>query len=42
MITAKILEKDTPEDLRKVFDLFIRDDTDDKIELKLLKELLRN
>ena len=31
MMTAKMTDKDTPEDLRKVFDLFIGDDTADKI-----------
>ena len=38
-MTAKMSDKDTPEELRKVFDLFIGDDTADKIELKLLKRV---
>ena len=42
MMTAKMSDKDTPEDLRKVFDLFIGDDTADKIELSILKEWLKN
>ena len=41
MIIAKMSDKDTPEDLRKVFDLFIGDDTADKIELKHLKRVAK-
>ena len=41
MMTAKISDKDTPEDLRKVFDLFIGDDDADKIELKHLKRVAK-
>ena len=41
MMTAKMSDKDTPEDLRKVFDLFIGDDTADKIELKHLKRVAK-
>jgi Ca2+-binding EF-hand superfamily protein len=41
MMTAKMSGKDTPEDLRKVFDLFIWDDIADKIELKLLKRVAK-
>ena len=41
MMTAKMSDKDTPEDLRKVFDLFIGDNTADKIELKHLKRVAK-
>ena len=41
MMTAKMTDKDTPEDLRKVFDLFIGDDTADKIELRHLKRVAK-
>ena len=41
LMTAKFSDKDTPEDLRKVFDLFIGDDTADKIELKHLKRVAK-
>ena len=41
MITARMSDKDTPEDLIKVFDLFIGDDTADKIELKHLKRVAK-
>ena len=41
MMTAKMSDKDTPEDLRKVFDLFIGDDTADKIEFKHLKRVAK-
>ena len=41
MMTAKMSDKDTPEDLRKVFDLFIGDDTADKIELRHLKRVAK-
>ena len=39
MLTAKISDKDTPEDLRKVFDLFIGDDNSQYIEFKHLKRV---
>ena len=39
MMTTKMSDKDTPEDLRKVFDLFIGNDTADKIELKHHKRM---
>ena len=41
MMTAKMSDKDTPEDLRKVFYLFIGDDNADKIELKHLKRVAK-
>ena len=41
LMTAKFSDKDTPEDLRKVFDLFIGDDTADKIEFKHLKRVAK-
>ena len=41
MMTAKMSDKDTPEDLRKVFELFIGDDDADKIELKHLKRVAK-
>ena len=41
MMTAKISDKDTPEDLKKVFDLFIGDDNADKIEFKHLKRVAK-
>ena len=41
LITAKMSDKDTPEDLRKVFYLFIGDDTVDKIELRHLKRVAK-
>ena len=41
MMSAKISDKDAPEDLRKVFDLFIGDDIADKIEGKLLKRVAK-
>ena len=41
MMTAKMSDKDTPEDLRKVFDLFIGDDNADKIELRHLKRVAK-
>ena len=41
MMTAKMSDKDIPEDLRKVFDLFIGDDTADKIELRHLKRVAK-
>lgn len=42
MMTAKMSDKDTREDLKKVFDLFIGDDeSSDKIELKHLKRVAK-
>ena len=41
LMTAKFSDKDTPEDLRKVFNLFIGDDTADKIEFKHLKRVAK-
>ena len=42
MMTAKMSDKDTREDLKKVFDLFIGDDERaDKIELKHLKRVAK-
>ena len=41
LMTAKFSDKDIPEDLRKVFDLFIGDDTADKIEFKHLKRVAK-
>ena len=41
MMTAKMSDKDAPKDLRKVFDLFIGDDTADKIELRHLKRVAK-
>ena len=41
MMTDKMSNKDTPEDLRKIFDLFIGDDTANKIELKHLKRVAK-
>ena len=42
MMTAKMSDKDTREDLKKVFDLFIGDDEKaDKIELKHLKRVAK-
>ena len=41
MMTAKMSDKDTREDLEKVFELFIGDDTADKIELKHLKRVAK-
>ena len=41
LMTAKISDKDTPEDLKKVFYLFIGDDDTDKIELKHLKRVAK-
>ncbi len=39
MMTAKMSDKDTKEDLYKVFRLFIGDDSTDKISLKHLKKV---
>ena len=39
MKTDKMSDKDTPEHLRKVFNLFIGDDNANKIELKYLKRV---
>ena len=42
MMTAKMSDKDTREDLKKVFDLFLGDDEKaDKIELKHLKRVAK-
>ena len=41
MMTTKMSDKDAPEDLRKVFDLFIGDDIADKIERKLIKRVTK-
>ena len=41
MMTAKMSDKDTREDLQKVFDLFLGDDDGDKIELKHLKRVVK-
>ena len=41
MMNDKMSDKDTPEDLRKVFDLFIGDDTADKIEFRHLKRVAK-
>ena len=41
MMTAKMSDKDTREDLQKVFDLFLGDDDADKIEIKHLKRVVK-
>ena len=41
MMTAKMSDKDTREDLKKVFDLFIGDDSSTMIELKHLKRVAK-
>ena len=41
MMTDKMSDKDTPENLRKVFELFIGDDNANKIELKYLKRVAK-
>ena len=41
MMTAKMSDKDTREDLEKVFELFLGDDDTDKIELKHLKRVCK-
>ena len=41
MMTAKMSDKDTREDLEKVFDLFIGDDNTDKIDIKNLKRVCK-
>ena len=41
MMTAKMSDKDTREDLEKVFDLFIGDDNTDKIDIKHLKRVCK-
>jgi Ca2+-binding EF-hand superfamily protein len=41
MMTAKISDKSTPEDLRKVIVLFIGDDAGNKIQLKHLKRVFK-
>ena len=39
MMTAKMSDKDTREDLEKVFELFLGDDDTDKIDIKHLKRV---
>ena len=41
MMTAKMSDKDTREDLEKVFELFIGDDNTDKIDIKHLKRVCK-
>ena len=41
MMTDKMSDKDTPENWRKVFDLFIDDVNANKIELKYLKRVAK-
>ena len=41
MMTAKMSDKDTREDLEKVFDLFIGDDNTDKIDINHLKRVCK-
>ena len=41
MMSDKMSDKNTPENLRKVFDLFIDDDNANKIELKYLKRVAK-
>ena len=41
MMTAKMSDKDTREDLQKVFELFIGDEETDKIEIKHLKRVCK-
>ena len=41
MMTAKMSDKDTREDLQKVFELFLGDDNSDKIELKHLRRVAK-
>lgn len=41
MMTAKMSDKDTREDLEKVFNLFLGDDAGDKIEMKHLKRVCK-
>ena len=41
MMTAKMSDKDTREDLQKVFELFLGDDDSDKIEIKHLKRVVK-
>ena len=42
MMTAKMSDKDTREDLEKVFELFLGDDDTDKIDINILKEFAKN
>ena len=42
MMTAKMSDKDTREDLEKVFELFLGDDDTDKIDIKHLKRVSKN
>lgn len=41
MMTAKMSDKDTREDLQKVFELFIGDDNTDKIDIRHLKKVAK-
>ena len=41
MMTAKMSDKDTREDLEKVFELFLGDDDADKIDIKHLKRVCK-
>ena len=41
MMTAKMSDKDTREDLEKVFELFLGDDDTDKIDIKHLKRVCK-
>ena len=41
MMTAKMSDKDTREDLEKVFELFLGDDNSDKIDIKHLKRVCK-
>ena len=41
MMTAKMSDKDTREDLEKVFELFIGDDDTDKIDIRHLKRVCK-
>ena len=41
MMTAKMSDKDTREDLEKVFELFIGDDNTDKIDIRHLKRVCK-
>ena len=41
MMTAKMSDKDTREDLEKVFELFLGDDNADKIDIKHLKRVCK-
>ena len=41
MMTAKMSDKDTREDLEKVFELFLGDDNSDKIDIRHLKRVCK-